>query len=63
MLEYSKTVLEKVSFNRELFRKELQKSKKVLKEDEIELLQNWCRISFTDKYPDIIGEVFDSYTA
>lgn len=63
MLEYSKTVLEKVSFNRELFRKELQKSKQVLKEDEIELLQTWCRISFTDKYPDIIGEVFDSYSA
>lgn len=63
MLEYSKTVLEKVSFNRDLFRKELEKSKRMLKEDEIELLQTWCRMSFTEKYPDIIGEVFDSYSA
>lgn len=63
MLEYTKTVLEKVSFSRELFRKELQKSKKFLKEDEVELLQNWCRMSFTEKYPDIIGEVFETYSA
>lgn len=63
MLEYTKTVLEKVSFSRELFRKELQKSKKFLKEDEVELLQNWCRTSFTEKYPDIIGEVFETYSA
>ncbi|HLO91672.1 MAG TPA: hypothetical protein VK172_10955 [Lentimicrobium sp.] len=63
MLEYSKTVLEKVSFNRDLFRKELEKSKRMLREDEFELLQTWCRMSFTEKYPDIIGEVFDSYSA
>ena len=63
MLEYTKIVLEKVSFNRDLFKKELVKSRKLLKEDEIELLQNWCRMSFTEKYPDIIGEVFDRYTA
>lgn len=63
MLEYAKTVLEKVSFDRDLFRKELKKSKQMLKEDEIELLQCWCRMSFTEKYPDIIGEVFDNYSA
>jgi ribosomal protein S19 len=63
MLEYTKTVLEKVSFNRELFKKELQKSKKFLKEEEVELLRNWCRMSFTEKYPDIIGEVFETYKA
>ncbi len=63
MLEYMKIVLEKVSFNRDLFKKELEKSRKLLKEDEIELLHNWCRISFTEKYPDIIGEVFERYTA
>ncbi len=63
MLEYAKTVLEKVSFNPDLFRKELKKSKQMLKEDEIELLHSWCRMSFTEKYPDIIGEVFDNYSA
>ncbi len=63
MLEYSKTVLEKVSFDRELFRKELEKSKRVLKEDEVQMLIKWCRLSFTEKYPDILGEVFDNYQA
>lgn len=63
MLEYSMAVLEKVSFNRDLFRKELEKSKRMLKEDEIELLRAWCRTSFTDKYPDVIGEVFGNYSA
>jgi hypothetical protein len=63
MLEYAKTVLEKVSFDRDLFRKELKKSKQLLKEDEIELLQSWCRMSFTEKFPDVIGEVFDNYSA
>ncbi len=63
MLEYSKTVLEKVSFNKELFRKELEKSKRLLKEEEVEILRSWCKISFTDKYSDIILEVFDNYQA
>lgn len=59
MLEYTKTVLEKVSFNRELFKKELEKSKKSLKDDEVILLLSWCNNSFIEKYPDIISEVFD----
>lgn len=63
MLEYSMAVLEKVSFSRELFRKELEKSKRLLKDDEIELLRAWCRASFKEKYPDIIGEVFGNYSA
>jgi len=63
MLEYSKTVLEKVSFNRELFRKELEKSRKMLKEDEIEILHKWVRTSLADKYPDIISEIVDTYPA
>lgn len=63
MLEYSKTVLEKVSFNRDLFKKELEKSKKLLGDDEVEMLLHWCNVSFNEKYPDIIGEVFKNYSA
>lgn len=63
MLEYTMTVLEKVSFNRELFRKELVKSKNMLKAEEIEVLVKWCKLSFIDKYPDVIGEVFSTFQA
>lgn len=56
-------VLEKVSFNRDLFRKELYKTKKVLKEDELEKLKSWCSTSFVKLYPDILNEVFGNYSA
>ncbi|MDT8394133.1 MAG: hypothetical protein RQ761_09815 [Bacteroidales bacterium] len=58
MLEYSKLILRKVSFSRELFRKELNKSIKWLKNDEILLLQAWCILTFGDIYEDVIQETF-----
>ncbi|KAF0201258.1 MAG: hypothetical protein FD170_2866 [Bacteroidetes bacterium] len=58
MLEYTKTILQKVSFNRDLFRKELIKSKRWLRREEIILLQIWCLVTFNDTYSDIIREVF-----
>ena len=39
MLDYAETVLEKVSFNRELFRNELEKSIKWLKKHEVQALK------------------------
>ena len=38
MLEYSKTILQKVSFNRDLFKKELNKAIRFLKREEIVML-------------------------
>jgi len=58
MLNYTKLILRKVSFSRELFGKELRKSIKWLKKDEILLLQAWCVISFGDIYGDVIQETF-----
>ena len=58
MLEYSKTILQKVSFNRELFQKELTKSMRWLHKDEIVLLQIWCIATFSSIYGDIIRDVF-----
>ena len=58
MLEYSKTILQKVSFNRELFQKELKKSMRWLHRDEIILLQIWCIATFSNTYGDIIRDVF-----
>lgn len=42
MLEYSKTILDKVSFNPFLFKKELEKSYDYLSEMEKEELKKWC---------------------
>ena len=61
MLEYTKTVLGKVSFSRDLFRKELKKSFELLKKDEIVLLQAWCLVTFGDIYGDVIQDAFRSF--
>ena len=58
MLEYTKTILRKVSFSPFLFRKELTKSFKWLQKEEIRLLQGWCLLTFGDVYADIIMESF-----
>jgi len=58
MLEYTKLVLQKVSFNRELFSKELRKAFKWLQKDELVMLQAWCIVTFSDSYHDVITEVF-----
>ncbi|GIV34103.1 MAG: hypothetical protein KatS3mg031_1638 [Chitinophagales bacterium] len=46
MLEYSKEILQKVSFDRELFKKELEKAMRLLSEDEVRELMVWCRMQF-----------------
>jgi len=58
MLEYTKTILSKVSFNRELFGKELRKSLKWLKKEEVIALQAWCLLTFGDRYGDVIEHTF-----
>lgn len=58
MLKYTKTVLQKVSFNKILFKKELQKSLRWLRKDEIIVLQTWCVLNFGSMYMDVINEVF-----
>ena len=58
MLKYTKTVLQKVSFNKDLFKKELQKSLRWLRKDEIIVLQTWCVLHFGSIYMDVIHEVF-----
>ncbi|NNE77271.1 MAG: hypothetical protein HKN31_09390 [Pricia sp.] len=49
MLEYSKTVLKKVSFDAKLFVKELKKAVSRLLPDEIEELKLWLEKFITDK--------------
>ena len=57
MLEMSKLVLQKVSFDRHLFKKELIKTKNWLKKEELLLLKAWCLVTFAGKYDDMILEV------
>ena len=49
MLEYSKTVLKKVSFDVRLFCKELEKAILLLMPEEVEDLKNWLEQFITDK--------------
>ncbi|HPK05703.1 MAG TPA: hypothetical protein PK908_07405 [Bacteroidales bacterium] len=58
MLEYTKTILQKVSFSKELFSRELRKSFKWLQKDELVMLYAWCLLTFNESYQDIIREVF-----
>jgi hypothetical protein len=58
MLEFSKKILQKVSFDKKLFRKELKKSTKWIAKHEMAALKIWALTSFTH-YKDTILEVFD----
>ncbi len=49
MLEYTKTILKKVSFDTKLFCKELKKAISNLLPDEIEELKRWLHQFITDK--------------
>ena len=50
MLEYTKTILEKVSFDRKLFEKELRKAIRYLLEPELKELERWCMERFGLRY-------------
>lgn len=52
MFEYTKTVLQKVSFNAELFCKELEKALRRLLPHEVEELSIWLR-QFTSNKPEL----------
>jgi len=54
MLEYSKTVLKKVSFDVKLFCKELRKAVDLLLPEEVEELKVWLQQFITDK-PELLA--------
>lgn len=49
MLEYTKTVLKKVSFDTKLFCREVKKALERLMPEEIEELKDWLRLFLNDK--------------
>gem|GEM_PF-141161 len=58
MMEFCKEVLTKVSFDRLLFRKELQKAIRWLKRDELSQFKQWCLEQFGGRYREIILSSF-----
>lgn len=58
MLEYFKTILSKVSFDRWLFEKELKKAISSLVPEEIKTLKDWCYDQFGQIYESILNRCF-----
>lgn len=58
MLEYIKTILQKVSFDKALFEKELVKAIQMLVPDEIKQLKRWCYAEFGKMYRAVLNRCF-----
>jgi hypothetical protein len=56
MLEYFKTILQKVSFDGGLFEKELKKAVSMLIPQELKELKEWCYTMFGDIYSVILNK-------
>lgn len=63
MLEYSKMILSKVSFDKMLFKKELSKSLKNLNSDEVIVLQNWLYSNYNNQHNEILEDFFEYQVA
>lgn len=57
MLKLTKYVLEKVSFDKKLFKKELIKATKALKKEELMLLYTWGLVQFASEHQELLREV------
>lgn len=60
MFEYAKQILTKVSFDKNLFRKELIKAIRLLKSEERKMLRLWCITTFA-AYSDVIIQAFRKF--
>lgn len=58
MLEYIKTILQKVSFDKALFEKELAKAIRMLVPDEVKQLKRWCYAQFGTMYRAVLNRCF-----
>jgi len=58
MLEYAKTILVKVSFDKLLFEKELRKALRQLVPEELLNFKAWCYEQFAKSYRRILNRVF-----
>ena len=63
MLEHQKKLIEEISHDRGLFRKEIIKSFRWLKSYEIVQLHNWLKQQFGKSHGEIINDVFEYIAA
>ena len=59
MLEHQKLLLDQLSYDKELFRKEIVKSFKWLKSYEIIRLHRWLNERYGTTHADVIQDVFE----
>lgn len=58
MLEYTKFILKKMSFDRILFEKELRKAIALMDPEECLQLKIWCINQFSEEFKRIISQAF-----
>ncbi len=58
MIEYVKVILIKVSFDKNLFEKELKKGLKLLVPSEIKEFEDWCYRTFSKVYEPVLNKYF-----
>lgn len=64
MLNYCKKILKSVSFDKELFEKELKKAvRNLLLNDEVMALRKWCLRKFSNSYKQIIEKVYSEFNS
>ena len=63
MLDHQKSMLEKVSHNKELFRKEIIKSFRWLKSYEIIQLHFWLKKNYNHSHGEVIRDIFQFIAA
>ncbi len=63
MLAYVKIILEKVSFDKILFEKELKKGMNLLLPEEVKELKGWCYDKFGSMYRTVLNKIFKKQQA
>lgn len=63
MIEYAKMILPKVSFNKDLFRKELTKCINWVEPESLNDFHQWCYQNFNNMYPDVLAKAFADIAA
>jgi hypothetical protein len=58
MMEYVKVILLKVSFDKKLFEKELQKGLNLLIPSEVQEFKDWCYKTFAKAYEPVLNKHF-----
>ncbi len=58
MLDYAKLILQKVSFNKTLFEKELRKALKTVLPADLAAFRVWCYAQFSRLYRRVLNRAF-----